>query len=206
VRCAGRGAAVQDSGRHVSGTVQALRRASWMTGYWGVVLTVLLSSRLSEWTFGTRGHSAAIAILGLTLLLNALGSAESAVIRGCRRIRDLAKLQVASSVAGLVASACLYAWLESVAFCQFFLLSRSRIFWLLCITPARSLCRRYRALVLNLRELLRSAGWDCLYGQRNPHRCVSLTSRSLIISELGIEASGQYQAAWNLSGCLLDSY
>ena len=85
----------------VGRTVRVLRRVCWLSGLFGAVLTWALAQPLSRWTFGSGERAIPIAILGLTLLLTAVSNGQLALVRGVRRIGDLVRIQVLSSVTGL---------------------------------------------------------------------------------------------------------
>ena len=104
-------------------TIRVLRRVCWCTGLFGVILTWSLAQPLSRWTFGNTERAIPITILGVTLLLTAISNGQSAVLRGVRRIGDLARMQVFSALAGLVISVGLYAWLGERGIVPVFLVS-----------------------------------------------------------------------------------
>lgn len=56
----------------VSRTVTVLRRACWVTGTLGLVMTVACSHPLSVWVTGSTEHAWAVATLGITLLMGLL--------------------------------------------------------------------------------------------------------------------------------------
>ncbi len=75
----------------VAKTIKTLRRACWVTGLVGWLLTGALAYPLSVWTFGSGERAWATAILGVTLLLGAISGGQSALLQGVRRIGDLAR-------------------------------------------------------------------------------------------------------------------
>ena len=72
--------------------LKTMRRACWVTGILGWVLTAVLAYPLSLWTFGSRTYTPMIAILGSTLLLNFLAGGQTALLqvpahRRCRALQ-----------------------------------------------------------------------------------------------------------------------
>lgn len=97
--------------RRISELVSVLRRTVWFTGALGCLTTIALSPWLSRWTFKTGEYTGAIAFLALTILLNNIAVGQSCLLRGTRRIADLAKLSIWGAVNGtLISIPCYYFW------------------------------------------------------------------------------------------------
>jgi len=184
-------------------TVRVLRRICWITGLLGTLFTIVLAWPLSQWTFGSPHHAWAIALLAPTLLLGSVSAGQIALIQGVRRIGDLARLQVASAVAGTVASVALYAWLGERGIVPVIVVSSlvnlgaswwfarrvevpitTGLTWRKTFHEARGLVSLGLAFVVSG---LLTAG-------------VALATRALILRWEGLEANGLYQAAWGISG------
>ena len=183
-------------------TVRVLRRVCWLTGLFGVVLTWALALPLSRWTFGNTQRAMPIAILGLTLLLTAISSGQSALVRGVRRIGDLARMQVLSALAGLVISIGLYAWLGERGIVPVFLVSAAvnlGFSWWFArrvpvpVTPLDWQTTRNETLNLVRLGLAFVVSASCSFG-------VSWLTRSWIQRDFGLHGNGIYQAAWAISG------
>lgn len=84
----------QDKPIEVAQIVQTLRRTVWITGLLGTGLVMICSPFVSYWTFGNYSYTISIALLGLTILFGNIAIGQTCVIRGTRRIGDLAKLQI----------------------------------------------------------------------------------------------------------------
>jgi PST family polysaccharide transporter len=80
-----------------------------VTGFLAWLLAFLFARPLSAWLFGSADHSTALAILGLTLLINALAGGQQAILQGTRRIGDIARINVLSVVLGTIVSLALFA-------------------------------------------------------------------------------------------------
>jgi antigen flippase len=103
----------QDDPQAVARTVTVLRRACWATGLLGWALSAALAVPLSRWAFGDTAHAAAIAVLGVTLLLGAISGGQTALLQGVRRIGDLARIQVVAMLLNTVVAIGLYTWLRA---------------------------------------------------------------------------------------------
>jgi PST family polysaccharide transporter len=186
----------------VAGTIKTLRRICWFTGALGWLLTVALSYPLSCWTFGSGEHATAIAILGGGLLLGAIHNSQTAILRGVRRIGDIARLGVLSTVVGTLVAVALYAWLSEEGIVPVMLttafLNVACAWWFsrrVVLVPVRQSWKE----TLQIAKVLLSLGvaftWAALLSDG-----VALAIRSITVREFGIVGSGIYQAAWSLSG------
>ncbi len=103
-------AEAQGSGNveRVSTVVTILRRWVWITGLLGAFLTLVLSSWLSELTFGNSDYTYAFMWISVTLLLNQISTGQSVVLRGMRKIRYMAQASMIGSFLGLFTTIPLY--------------------------------------------------------------------------------------------------
>lgn len=92
----------------IASVIKVFRRLVWLTGTLGAVVTFVLSSLLSELTFGSHEYTLAFAWLSVTLLLSQLSSGQLVVLQGMRKLRYLAKANVAGSLFGLIVTIPLY--------------------------------------------------------------------------------------------------
>ena len=88
--------------------VTVIRRIVWMTGFIGLILTALLSSWLSQLTFGNTDFTYAFIWLSFTLLFNQLSSGQLVVLQGMRKLNHLAKANLYGSFLGLLITIPLY--------------------------------------------------------------------------------------------------
>ena len=80
----------------------------WITAIFGAIVTLLLSSRLSQWTFGNNNYATPFMWISLVIFLNVLSEGQLAILKGMRRLRALAKASLLGSVVGLIAGVPLY--------------------------------------------------------------------------------------------------
>ncbi len=192
----------QNDPQAVARTVTVLRRACWATGLLGWAMAAAAAVPLSQWAFGDTAHSAAIAVLGVTLLLGAVSGGQTALLQGVRRIGDLARIQVLAMLLNTGVAIGLYTWL-----------GEEGIVPVLVATAAVSLACSWwfaRRVALQPVQLPWQQTW------RETRRFAKLGfafmwsglllagldmfTRSLITRTHGLEAAGYYQAAWALSG------
>lgn len=92
----------------VSTIVRILRRCVWATGLLGTTSVLVLSSWLSEVTFGNDEYKFAFIWLSISLLFNQLASGNLVVLQGLRKVYYLAKAKVFGSIAGAVVTIPMY--------------------------------------------------------------------------------------------------
>ena len=186
----------------IARTVKVLRRACWVTGVLGWLLTVALAWPLSLWAFKSGDRAWAIAMLGSTLLLGSIYGGQTALIQGLRRIADLARLNDLSVVAGTVVSIALYGWLgEDGIVPALLLLAAVNLgfsWWFARRVSVAKVTVTWRETRRESRRLITlglAFMWSGLLTAG-----VAMTAQSLIFRTLGSDANGIYQAAWSLSG------
>ena len=186
----------------VSKMVITLRRTSLVLGTIGGLLVVCLSVPLSLLTFGNRDHSTAIAVLGVTILIGAVNGAQGALIRGLRRIADLAKL----NILGSLASTC-------IGIPLIWFLGVRGIIPVLIVLPAVSLvcswwfARKVAVVPINVSWRESAVEARSLVGLGVAFMTSSLlgagvafVTNLLIVRNLGLAAAGHYAAAFSLAG------
>lgn len=92
----------------IAKVITVLRKMVWITGTLGMVLTAVLSSWLSEITFGSRDYTFAFIWISVTLLFQQLSSGQMVVLQGLRKLQYLARANVIGSVLGLLISVPVY--------------------------------------------------------------------------------------------------
>jgi O-antigen/teichoic acid export membrane protein len=92
----------------ISQVITIVRRLVWITGLFGAIATLVLSSWLSRLTFGNSDYTFAFAWLSVTLIFNQLTSGQDVLLQGMRKLNHLAKANMAGSFFGLLVSIPLY--------------------------------------------------------------------------------------------------
>lgn len=191
----------KDPGK-IAQVILVLRRLCWLSGAVGWLVTIALAWPLSRWTFGSTDKAFDIVLLGSTVMLGAIAGGQVALLQGMRRIADLAKVNLLCVVAGTIISIALYSWADirgivpalilaalastliNWSFARKVTLERSSLTWRDTFCQAGPLLRLGLALM-----------WNGLLVT-----LVAFLARSLVVREVGLDASGLYQAAWTISG------
>lgn len=89
-------------------TVAIVRKLVWYTGLLGFMVTLFFASLLSQLTFGNTNYTWAFVWLSITLLINQVSTGQGVILRGTRRIKNMAKSSIIGSFLGLFTSIPLY--------------------------------------------------------------------------------------------------
>lgn len=186
-------------------TLSIVRRALWsgslMLGISGMALLWVLREPVAQWVFGERIHTAEVGWLGVGVLLTLIAGSQTALLQGLRRIGDLAKVSLLSAFVAAVAGILAVYFFGEEGVLWFVLTApgvnfavasyyASRLPRPLDASDHEAIRQQWRAL-LKLGIPLMSAGLVTLITQ--------LIVRSVVLRELGLEASGYFQAAWMIS-------
>jgi PST family polysaccharide transporter len=191
-----------------SGEVETLvlvRRALWLAnlalGLVGMLALWLLREPVAIWVFGGARHASAVGWLGLGVLLTLIAGSQTALLQGLRRIGDVARVNIICGFLGAAVGTLVVYWRGA-----------DGVLWFVLTAPAVSVLvagyyaarlprpaasRDWQAIRQQWQAMLRlgiplmAAGFLNLGTQ--------LAARSIIVRELGLEASGHFQAAWTIS-------
>ncbi len=183
----------------------AVRRALWignlMLGLAGMAILWLLREPVAQWVFGNSEHAAEVGWLGVGLLLTLIAGSQTALLQGLRRIDDLARVTVLSAfVGGIVGVVAVY------------LLGTDGVLWFVLTAPGVNvLVAGYYAariphpqLGYDLKAI--QAQWGAMLKLGIPFMAAGLLMlvtqlavRSIILRDLGLDASGYFQASWAIS-------
>ncbi len=92
----------------VSRVVSVLRRLVWITGIIGTLFTMIFAPWLSEVTFGNKDHTLAFRLISFTLLLAQINAGQLVVLQGMRKLKFLAKANIAGNTVALLTGIPLY--------------------------------------------------------------------------------------------------
>lgn len=101
-------AQAENDPEQLSRNTRILNRLIWWTGLFGTLFCLAFSSLLSRWAFGTTDYTLAFVITSVTLLFQQLAAGQGALLSGLKRYKDIARLNVAGNLAGLLVTIPLY--------------------------------------------------------------------------------------------------
>lgn len=85
-----------------------LNRLVWITGILGALVTLVLSSWLSQITFGNHNYTIAFIWISITLLFTQISNGQKAILQGLKKIKYLAYANLYGSIIGLFITLPLY--------------------------------------------------------------------------------------------------
>jgi O-antigen/teichoic acid export membrane protein len=88
--------------------VSSLRKLVWLTGFLGVLVTLMLSPLLSKFAFGNYDYTLAFIWISISLLFKQLSNGQIAVLQGLRKLNFLAKANLFGNFIGLIITLPLY--------------------------------------------------------------------------------------------------
>jgi O-antigen/teichoic acid export membrane protein len=181
------------------------RRALWLgnlvLGLAGMVILWLLREPVAQWVFGNTSHAGQVGWLGVGLLLTLIAGSQTALLQGLRRIDDLARVTVLSALVGAI-----------VGVFAVYLMGADGVLWFVLTAPGVNIAvagyyasrlphpqlpydlkaiRQQWLVMLKLGIPFMAAGLLMLITQ--------LAARSIILRDIGLDASGYFQAAWAIS-------
>lgn len=180
---------------------RALFYANVVLGIFGMAILWLLRESVSHLVFGDTTHAYEVGWLGLGVLLSLLAGSQTALLQGLRRIGDLARVNIISAVTSAILGVLAIWWM-----------GMSGVLWFILIAPASSVlvAAWYAKRLpqpeggLDWTELRKQ--WQAMFFMGIPVMVGGLATlltllftRSFVLQELGLEASGFYQAAWAIS-------
>jgi O-antigen/teichoic acid export membrane protein len=96
----------------VSKTIHIVKRIVFLTGLFGMLLTIVFSKVLSIITFGNSSQTYAFILLAVIVLFKQLSSGQLAVLQGLRQLQFLAKANLYGNLFGLLFSIPIYSFLK----------------------------------------------------------------------------------------------
>jgi PST family polysaccharide transporter len=186
-------------------TLVIVRRTLWLSnlilGLAGMASLWFLREPVALWVFGEIAHANEVGWLGLGVFLTLIAGSQTALLQGLRRIGDLARVNVISAFFGAAAGIlCVYA--QGGDGVLLFVLTAPAVSVLVAAYYAARVSKQqapydWHAVnqqwqgMLKLGTPLMAAALLTLVTQ--------LAARSIILRELGLDASGYFQAAWAIS-------
>ena len=88
----------------ISKTIVTLRRWVLSTALLGAFFLIIFSRQLSKWTFGDDSYAFGLVLVSLALIFSLISNGQIALIKGLRRLKDLAKASMLGSLISLIIS------------------------------------------------------------------------------------------------------
>jgi len=182
--------------------VKTLKRACWITGIAGWLITAALAYPISSLVFDSPQHALALVFLGSTVLIGSVSGGQMAFLQGIRRIGDLARINVLGIACGTIIAVPLYWRFGEDGIVPALILSAvanlALSSWFAGKVKVEAVEQTARQTLQGTKSLLGLGVvfmWSALLTA-----LVTLAIKALIQRELGLEANGFYQAAWAVSG------
>lgn len=190
----------------VATTVKSLRITIWITGSLGLLVMIVGSKILSQLSFKTEEYAASIALLGLSVLFAAISSGQSCVLQGFRRIKDVAKISIIGAINGtIIGIPCYFLWgkngiVPSMILASFASLISS--WWFSHRVQIAEVKFSYQVVSKEANKLI-VFGIPLMLSSLIT-TAVSYVTRIYLNREAGLDAVGQYQAAFSLASVLVN--
>ncbi|WP_407474958.1 O-antigen translocase [Sulfitobacter sp. PM12] len=181
---------------------QVLMAAHLVQGLIAMIGVWLLRDQLSEWLFGDQSFATEVGLVGLAILLTLLGTAQTTLLQGMRRVGDLGRVSVLAALAGAIAG--LWAvWLYGEAGLVWFVVVQPLSTIVIAKYYTRNLPKPTAgypsaAQIWILWKPMAKLGATFMLGGLATTATL-LFVRGYITQELGVEATGQFSAAWGLT-------
>lgn len=189
----------------IARTVVTLRRTAWMTGLLGMAGLAALAIPVSRLTFASSDHAVAVGLLGLPVLFGSISAGQTCLLRGARRIADIARLTVVGALASTaVTLPCLYFWAFDGILPALVLgaLASLGVSWLYARRiPVQATAMSWFDSWLVARDLLTLGLSLMVSGLVSTGATYFI--QVLLVRRFGIDDAGLYQAAFSLSGALI---
>jgi len=195
----------QEDDKAIALTVKALRILMRITGTIGMLVMIGGAVFWSQISFKTAEYTIAIAFLGLSVLFTAISSGQSTILQGHRRIADVAKINIIGAITGtLIGLPCYFFWgmngvVPSLVLGSIAMLATS--WWFAHKIGVINVLVDISNIKNETKRLLVFGMPLMLSGLIN--NLVAYIIRVFLTRESGLDAVGQYQAAFSLAGVLV---
>ncbi len=195
-------AAASDQPANLAVVRHALWTANLFLGLSGMAVLWLLREPVAKWVFGNTEHATEIGWLSIGVLLTLVAGSQTTLLQGLRRIGDLARFNILGAFLSVFVSMLPVYWLREQGALWFVLTS----IFLSAIVATYYVVRlpRFRLMPFDWPALGRE--WQGMLKFGLPLMigtlftlATQLAVRSIIVREIGLAASGHFQAAWYIS-------
>lgn len=190
----------------IARVVKTLRRTVWLTGLLGMAAIIFGSALLSSSSFGDYDHALPIALLGITILLGNIAVGQSCILQGTRRISALSRISIIGALNGTAISIpCFYFWglqgiVPSLILTSMAALATS--WWFARRVAVKPIAMPWRESRTDAAQLLHFGIPLMLSGLMTTLSAYII--RIVLIRQIGLDGVGIWQAAFNLSGILVN--
>jgi PST family polysaccharide transporter len=196
------GAVGTNDAHRIARTVTVLRRTTVLLGIVGAALLAVLSEPISAFTFGTNRHANGVALVSLAVLFRLVADGQGALIQGMRRIGDLARMGILGALLGTIVSIGIVYVLREDGIVPS-LVSVAAMSALVSWWYSRKV--RIERPVMTRVEVQREAGPLLKLGVAFMASGFLMLGtayavRMLVLRNVGLEATGLYEAAWTVGG------
>lgn len=181
---------------------RVLTLTSLVLGAFGAALMMAFAVPISALSFGTEARASGVMLLGAAVFVRILAGAPTAIIQGNRRIGDLARMTVVGSVLNTAAAIPLVYFFGEAGVVPS-LIAVAVTTWI----AAQFYCRKIAMprVQLTVSEFTAETRFLLTLGFAFMASAMLVTGsafviRILIVQILGVDAAGNYQAAWALGG------
>lgn len=194
------------SSRGDEATLSRVRRvlfaAHLVQGTLAMVAVWLLREPIATWLFGDSARATQVGLIGVAILLTLLGTAQTALLQGMRRIADLGRVTVLGAFAGTMAGLTAV-WWQGESGLIWFIIVQPLAAVLIALRYTRRLpkpttARLTLAETWHIWKPMAKLGAAFMLGGLATSATL-LVVRGRISQELGLEAAGHFAAAWGIT-------
>ncbi len=195
-------ASVKGEEQELSRVRRVLLAAHLVQGALAMLVLWLLRAPVSEWLFGNRDYATEVGLVGLAIWLGLLGTAQTALLQGMRRVGDLGRVTVFSALVGTIAGL-VAVWLYGEAGLIWFVVVQPLATIVIAMRytsrlPRPTAARPNAAQIWDVWKPMARLGAAFMLGGLATTATLLLV-RGHISQELGLEAAGQFAAAWGIT-------
>lgn len=196
-----RSIAATENEQEISSISTTLMVACFIQGLLSLLCVWLLAEQISVWISGVVSYAQEIRLIGIATIFSLTAGSQIAILQGLRKIADLARITVIASFVATTVGLLIVA-----------MTGLQGIVWLVVIEPATAalvawvFCRRLPMsfskpsvpLMWNHWHPMASLGVVLMLGAVSTTATL-LIVRSIITHQLGLDAAGEFSAAWGIT-------
>jgi PST family polysaccharide transporter len=176
-------------------------RVVFLTNLIAALVVCVWSGPISRATFGTSKYAAGVALMSLVLIFSGISAGQLAILQGLQKMKELVHCQILGAVFGSLVSVAIVFYFRDAGVAWFLVANAA-----FAIFTSWWFVRRVQKVSLGvsladtLAELKKLVGFGlALMASSLLSGVVAYFSRIIVIHKLGLQATGQFQAAYTLS-------